>query len=462
MESTRGSLSALHYWGLFVLLLAVFLVCNDFSAFSTSIVSVEGSFSVGIAVGHWLVNTYVLVFGVLIVTSGNLADIYGRKRIFLIGIAVIAVFSLLGGMAEKVWLLLLSRAFIGVGGALAWASILGMAYSLMPKERAGQTGGLILAVTGLASAFGPVIGGVFSDYLSWRWILFSNIPLSILIMIICWSKYPSDNVNRPSKGIDYLGVLTLSVALFCFLLAMDEIEQIGFWNNIIASLLALSFVFLSAFVLIEFWTKDNALMPVRLLVNRSFMASALSMLFVAVAFFSTLFYIPQLFIKVHGYTSLQAGFALLPLMAASGVFALISGVLHEKLGAKILICGGALGMCAGLFMLSDLEGEVNYVAYLPGLLLVGTSIGVYSPAIITAAITAVTPGESSRTGSIIYMFKYIGGALGLGVNATILAISPDIATGIFRIFSVDAFLCLIGFSVSILFISNDSVRSFRV
>lgn len=441
--------------------LAVFLVSNDFTAFHTSLPIIEKHFAIDVAMAHWIVNAYTLVFGVSIVTSGILGDVFGRKRILLIGVVIFATFSFLGATAKELWVLILARAFIGLGGALIWAAGIGMAYSLMPRNRAGLAGGLILMVSGLTNAVGPIIGGIFSEYLSWRWILFANIIIAVLVVLSSWKKCLEGQTYKLRRKIDYLGVFTLSMATFFVLLVMDMVVEVGVGGSVVISMLALSFIFFSAFTLVEFWAKDNALIPINLLTNRGFITAALSMLFCAIAFFATLVYIPHFFIKIFGFTALQAGFALLPLMITSGIFALVSGFLHAKVGAKVLICGGALGMCIGFFMLSSLGDKANYINFVPGLLLMGISIGIYSPAIITAAITSVDPSESSLAGAIIYMFKFIGGALGLGVNASIIAASPEIVIGIYRAFYVDAFLSLIGFAVSMLLISSNSQKNYR-
>ena len=131
-----------------------------------------------------MINGYALVFGVLIVTGGRLADLFGRKRIFMIGAAIFAVFSLLGGLTPNVELLIVCRGLMGIGGALMWPAILGMTYALLPDEKAGLAGGLILGVAGLGNAVGPLFGGFLTDELSWRWVFFVNLPSPLFAMFV--------------------------------------------------------------------------------------------------------------------------------------------------------------------------------------------------------------------------------------------------------------------------------------
>ncbi|BBM04021.1 MFS transporter [Microbulbifer sp. GL-2] len=451
MTENNGPLLGKHYWGLLVLFLAVFLVAGDFTAFSPALPSIANTFSVEITTVHWVVNSYSLSYGVLIVTAGRLADIYGRKHIFIAGVVVFAVFSIIGGLASHIWVLLISRAFMGLGGALIWSAILGMAYNLLPTEKAGLAGGFMLASLGLATSCGPVIGGFLSEYISWRWILFINFPMALITAFLCWCRYPAEKLSRVKEGIDYSGVITLSISLFLFLLAMDLLTQNIFNIVLFSVILSISLFLILLFFWVERKNGRDALIPIELMNNRSFMTAGLSVFLVAIAFFASLVYVPLLLIKIYQYTALQAGVALLPMMVASGVFALLSGFLYEKVGKKVLICIGALGMSLGLFWLANLGGRDNYFQFVPGLLLVGIGLGIYSPTIVTAAVTVVDPTESSLAGAIIYMFRFIGGALGLGINATILATAPNLEVGIRWVFTVDAFVTLIGFVVSLLY-----------
>ncbi|QFT54496.1 MFS transporter [Microbulbifer sp. THAF38] len=444
MSASNSSLGREQYLGLTALSMAVFLVANDFTAFAPALPAIENEFNVDITTSQWIINGYALVFGVLIITGGRLADLYGRRNIFFCGTLVFMFFSLLGGLAVNVYMLLISRALMGIGAAMMWPSVLGMTYNLMPEDRSGQAGGLIMAVCAFANAIGPVLGGTLADLLSWRWIFLINIPIASLAMFVCWKVVPFEPPEQTDEKIDYPGVATLSISLFGLLFALDMSGQIGFKHPLIIALLTVFCVFICVFAITEYRTGRNALVPGDVIGNRKFLAASVVTLLVAVLYFSALLYVPQFLTKTQGYSAMQSGMSLIPLMVISGVFAYLSGRFYEVIGPRWLAGAGVLCMCVGMFMLSHLNDHTGFVALLPGMAMLGTGIGLFNPAITTAAITAVSPSRASLAGAVLYMFKIAGGAIGLGMNATIVAFAPDIASGIDRAFTVNAYLALAG------------------
>ncbi|WP_445358071.1 MFS transporter [Microbulbifer sp. ANSA005] len=453
-----SGISTSQYWGLLILFLTVFLIASDFTAFSPALPAIAKTFSIRLSFVHWVVNAYALAYGVIIVTGGRLADIYGRGNTFLIGIVIFCLSSLLGGLSREIEVLLVARALMGLGGALAWSALLGMAYTLLPSDRAGFVGGFVLAALGVATACGPVVGGILSDFFNWRWILFINIPIAALVVSLYVLKYPAEEHKKIEDHIDYLGILTLSLSLFLFLLALDFIVEPSVSRFLVFCLLVISVIAAMSFILVEKRMAEDALIPASLVINRVFMVSGISVFFVAIAFFAILVYIPLLFISVHHYSAFQAGLALLPAMVSSGVFAFVSGAIHERLGPKLLLCSGALAMSLGLFMLSVHGNHIVYLVFVPGMLLIGIGLGIFSPAAVTAAITSVEASKSSLSGAVVYMFRFLGGAVGLGINSAILASAPDIATGVNRALLVDGFIVLIGFLIAIFFFQEPQRR----
>ncbi|MFA0810232.1 MFS transporter [Microbulbifer epialgicus] len=458
MAETRTPLTRTQFWGLTALCLSVFLVGNDFTAFSVAIPAMEKEFNSDITTTQWVINGYTLVFGVLIVSGGRLADMFGRRRIFFIGSTIFVFFSLLGGLAFDMWMLLISRALMGIGGALMWPAILGMIYGLMPEDRSGLAGGLIMAVCGTSNAIGPMLGGTLTDLLSWRWIFFINVPIAVLVCLVCWKVVADDSPEDTQERIDYAGVTTLSISLFGLLIALDLVVDFGFKDPVIICLMTTFFVFLGLFITVERRAGKDALIPRDVASNQKFFAAGIATLLLSVVFFAALLYVPQFLTKIHGYSAMGAGMGLLPMMVVFGLVSYASGSLYERLGAKAIVSAGTVCMCIGMFMLSHLQKNTPYTALIPGLIILGAGIGLFYSTITTAAITVVESSRASLAGAILYMFQIAGGALGLGMNTTIVAMALDLPTGIDRAFTVNAYLALAGLIVCILFVSGKAVE----
>src|SRR5262249_46227590 len=205
---SRGTKLALVAMGI-----AVFVIANDFSAINVAIPQIEKDFDTDVSTTQWVVNAYALTFGVLIVTGGRLADLFGRKRAFFIGSAIFATFSLAGGAAQSEAWLITAPGLMGVGGALMWPAILGMTYAALPDSKAGLAGGLILGAAGIGNAAGPLIGGIFTDLLSWRWIFFFNLPVTAFAVLVTWREIHQPKPETEDTKLDYAGIVSFSVSL---------------------------------------------------------------------------------------------------------------------------------------------------------------------------------------------------------------------------------------------------------
>src|ERR671937_651436 len=208
--------------------LGVIVIANDFTALNVALPAIENDFNVDVGTDQWVINAYCLVFGMAIVTGGRLADLFGRRRAFFVGSALFAGFSLLGGLAPNAIFLIAMRVGMGLGGALMWPAILGMTYAALPESKAGLAGGLILGAAGIGNAMGPVLGGVLTDELSWRWIFYLNVPIAAFAALVTWLKVHQPPVPHGDERIDYKGIATLSTALLLFLLAFEQAADWGF------------------------------------------------------------------------------------------------------------------------------------------------------------------------------------------------------------------------------------------
>jgi EmrB/QacA subfamily drug resistance transporter len=434
--------------------LAVLVIANDFTALSVALPAIEGEFGADLTTVQWVITGYALIFGVLIVSGGRLADMFGRRRIFFLGATIFAMFSVLGGLATDVWMLLAARGVMGVGGALMWPAILGMTYAITPHERAGLAGGLIMGAAGLGNAVGPLLGGGLTDALSWRWIFFLNLPIAAFAILVTWRVVPLDKRDEVDRRIDYGGVLALSIGLFALLLALDMGAELGWTAPRILGLFAVSALSLMIFAFIERRAGTKALIPGDVLDNRAFLAAGLATLLMSAIFFAALLYLPQFMTKQLGYSAVQAGAGLLPMMGTFALASFVAGPLYVRLGAKPIVTAGAACLAGGMFLLSRMEPTTTYAGLIPGMVVLGIGVGLFYSSITTVAITALDPSRASQAGAIIYMFQIAGGAIGLGLNTAIVVIAPSLDDGIHTAFLVDAGLAVCGLAVAAFFVGG--------
>jgi EmrB/QacA subfamily drug resistance transporter len=399
--------------------LAVFTVALDFTALAVALPSIEADFDSDVSTVQWVINAYALVFAVSIVTGGRLADLFGRKRLFLVGAALFAAFSLLGSVAPDVGWLIGARGLTGIGGAVMWPATLGLTYALLPAERAGLAGGLIIGSAGFGNAAGPLIGGALTDWLSWRWVLLVNVPVAAIAAFVVWRKVPESRGREETGRIDYAGIGTLTLSLVALLLALDLGPETGWSSPLVIGLFVAAPLLFAAFAWVERRAGEGALLPPDVLGSARFRLVCLSVLLMSPSFFAALVYLPQYLQKIQGDSALGAGAGLLPLMLVFTLVSFWAGSLYERLGAKPIVSAGALAICVGLVLLSLVSTDSAYAALLPGMVVFGFGIGLYYSSVTTAGVTAVDPSRASLAGAIVYMVQVAGGSIGLGLTTAV-------------------------------------------
>ena len=446
----RGTWLALIAMGI-----AVFVIANDFSAINVAIPQIEQDFHTSVTTAQWVVNAYALTFGVLIVTGGRLADLFGRRRAFFLGSGIFATFSLLGGAAQTEAELIAMRVLMGIGGALMWPAILGMTYAALPEERAGLAGGFILGAAGIGNAAGPLIGGALTDLLSWRWIFFLNVPVSAFAIFVTLREIKADHPQVEDTRMDYGGILSVSVGLVALLLAFDQVIDWGWGDPRIIALLAIFVILISSFVFIERRAGEHALVPRDVIKNRDFAYTCAAILLMSAVFFAAMLYLPQLMINVLGYSPIGAGAGMLPMMATFAAVSFVAGNLYNRFGAKPLLIVGSACIAIGPALVALLADKESYGALIPGMAILGLGIGLFYPTATTVGVTAVDESRRSLAGAIIYMFQIAGGSVGLGLTTTVFIGASDRATGgdkfidgIQTAFGMDAAIALGGFLIA--------------
>jgi EmrB/QacA subfamily drug resistance transporter len=452
----EGSAATRTNWlALFALGVATVTIANDTSAMNVALPTMERDFHTDINTIQWVINAYCLVFGVMIVTGGRLADMFGRKRCFFVGTAIFALFSALGGAAPNESLVIACRAAMGVGAALMLPAIIGMTYGLLPEEKAGLAGGIIMGAAGLGNALGPLIGGVFTDVASWRWVFFANVPIAVFAIVAIWRSVHLPEVEDSDHELDYAGIAAISIGLVSLLVALDQVADWGWGDPRVLGMLALSAVLLVAFAPIERRAGRHGLIPPAIIANRGFAAACVAILCLSACFFSTLLYLPQFMVNELGFSPLDAGLGVLPALVTFALVSFTAGPLYGRLGAKPLASIGAACMCASAFLFSLVGDDAGYTALLPGMLVFGIGIGTFYSTATTAGVTAVDPSQASLAGGIVYMFQIAGGSIGLGLTTTVFSAHvPPFIDGFQAGFRLDAAIGLVGVFISVLFVGG--------
>jgi EmrB/QacA subfamily drug resistance transporter len=440
---------------LFAMALGVLVIANDITAMNVAIPAIEKDFDTGVTTTQWVVNAYSLSFGVLIVTGGRLADLFGRREAFFLGAAIFASMSLLAGLAQSEAWLIATRAAMGVGGALMWPSILGMTYGALPAEKAGLAGGLILGVAGLGNALGPMLGGALTEFLSWRWILFLNIPITLLAIFVVSLYIHQPKPETADRRIDYGGIISVTLGLVLIMVALDQVVDLGWGDPRILVSMALGLLLLISFGWIERRAAAHALIPRDVIRNPSFAASCLAILFMSATFFSALFYLPQYMQKEFGYSAFDAGLGLLPFMAVFAATSFISGPLYNRLGAKPIVSAGAACIAAGPLLIgSGIRSGGEIATIIPGMVVLGIGVGLFYPSATTAAVTSVEESRASLAGGIIYMFQVAGGSVGLALTTTVFATQSTLVDGLHAGFALNAGLSFVGFLITLFLVGG--------
>jgi EmrB/QacA subfamily drug resistance transporter len=433
---------------------AVLVVANDFTALSVALPAIERELHTSVNTVQWVINGYAMVFGVLIVTGGRLADMFGRRRIFFTGAAIFAGFSLIGGFAPSAAVLLACRFLMGIGGALMWPAILGMTYCLLPRDKAGLAGGVILGAAGFGNAVGPLLGGLLTDTVGWRWIFFVNLPVAGAAILITSFVVPCDLPVKDRGRVDYAGTTALSLGLLALLLALDWALNLGWTAPLILALFAASAAALIAFFFLERRAGENALVPRSVMQNRGFLAAGIATLLASAIFFAALLYLPQFMSKNLGFSAIGSGAGLLPMMGTFMVTSFIAGRLYQLLGPKLIVALGALLLGAGMILLSRITAGTTYDQLIFGMVVLGVGVGLFYSSITTAAITALDPSQASLAGAIVYMFQVAGGSIGVGFNTAIVVSAATMPRGIHAAFLVDGVLAMGSAAVAICFVGG--------
>jgi EmrB/QacA subfamily drug resistance transporter len=370
---------------------------------------------------EWVVNAYALTFGGFLLLGGRAGDILGRRRVFIAGIILFSLASLLGGFATSQAWLIAARSLQGVGGAIVAPTALSLVTTTFPEgPPRNRAMGVYAAMSIGGAAVGLLAGGVLTTYASWRWVLFVNVPIGILVALV--APRALSESQRHSGRFDLPGAITgtLGLAALVYGLSSADSNGVSHWTDpkVLGSLFA-SVALLAAFVVIEAFSKD-ALMPLRIFRARDRTGSNLIMLCIGTAMFGMFFFLTLFVQHVWGYSALRTGFAYLPMVGMIMAMAGLSTQLVLRVGAKPLLIAASAISVGGMFWLSRITEHSTYVNGLLGPMLV-TSAGLglaFMPATLVA-LAKVHDKDAGLAASLPNVGQQVGGAIGLAILGTV-------------------------------------------
>jgi EmrB/QacA subfamily drug resistance transporter len=400
--------------------LGVFVTALDNTVVNVALPTIQQDLDLGLAGLAWVVNGYVLSFAVLLLTGGRLADAYGRRRVFLVGLGAFTGASLLAGLAPSAGTLIAARILQGVGAALLTPPTLAIINHTFRDDNARGTAiGIWGSVAALAFAVGPVIGGLITEHLHWTWVFFVNVPIGVAGLIAGMHVIPESTDETAPRRLDAAGLLVASAALFALTYALIEANDLGWSSPTILGLLAAATIGAIAFVLIE-RRADAPTVDLSLFRRRAFSGANVAILVFNLGTFGVFLYTSLYFQRVLGQSPVTAGVALLPWIAMLIVIGPFTGKLSERISARTLVVGGLTVMATGLLMLTGINERSSYTDLLPGLLIGGLG-GALTIPLNAVAINAIPVEKSGIASGIFNTARETGGALGIAIIGAVLA-----------------------------------------
>jgi EmrB/QacA subfamily drug resistance transporter len=401
--------------------LAQFMVILDVSVVNVALPSIHRALGFTLSDLQWVVNAYTVTFAGFLLLGGRAADLLGRRRVFVSGLVLFALASLAGGLSDSQTVLIGARLIQGLGAAVIAPASLSIITSTFtePRER-NRAVGMWGAMGGAGGAAGVLLGGILTDLLSWRWVLFINLPIGLIAAYFAQRMIAEGRNPGATRSFDLSGALSATVGLSLLVLGIVRTDTTGWGNGETLGLMIAGLALLGVFLVIEGRLAKAPLMPLHLFSSRGLSTGNLVMMMVGASTFAMWFFFSLYLQDVRGYSPLHAGVIFLPMTLSIVVFSTVASRVTLRLGAKRLLVGGMLGLAVGMFLFAQLTPTSSYVGgmLVPGLL---TSIALpFGMIPATIAGTAGVPRhEAGLASGVINTARMFGGALGLAILATL-------------------------------------------
>src|SRR5579884_2029842 len=361
------------WWALVAVCVAIFMLLLDITIVNVALPAIERSLGASFSDLQWVVDAYALTLATCVLTAGSLGDLFGRKRVFAVGIVLFTVASALCGSATDPLFLILARAVQGIGGSIMFAASLAILSQEFHGRERGTAFGIWGATTGAAVAVGPLIGGMLTSWLSWRWIFYVNVPIGIACVVGAVREL-RESRDEQHGGIDLFGLATLSLGLFALVLALLRGNDWGWSSGRELGLYAAAVILLVAFVLGQ-WRAPAPMLDLTLFRKPAFVGAQVTAFAVAASIFSMFLYLSLYLQNVLGHSAIGAGLRFLPTTLMSFACAPLAGKLSARVPPRLLLSGGLVLVTIGLLLMHGVSVDAGWTTLLAGFFFTGAGIG---------------------------------------------------------------------------------------
>jgi EmrB/QacA subfamily drug resistance transporter len=399
------------WWTLIAVSVAIFMLLLDITVVNVALPSIQRSLHSSFQDLQWVVDAYSLMLAALLLTGGALADLFGRRLLFTIGLVVFTASSAVCGLSVSPLMLNLSRGAQGIGGALMFATSLALLAQAFHGRERGVAFGVFGAVTGIAVAVGPLVGGVITSGIGWEWIFFVNLPIGVGAVALALARV-QESRDPHATGVDWAGLLTFSGALFLLVFALVRGNDMGWGSTEIVAMLAGAGALLALFLMAEL-RQERPMLDLSLFRRPAFAGASIVAFALSASAFAMFLYLTLYIQQVLHYSPLQAGLRFLPTTLLMFAVAPIAGRLSARVPVRLLLGFGLVLVGAGLLAMTAVTPTSSWTALIPGFVIQGAGVGLVNPALASAAIGVVPHNRSGMASGANSTFRQVGIATGI-------------------------------------------------
>jgi EmrB/QacA subfamily drug resistance transporter len=408
------------WWTLAAVAFGLFMIMLDNTVVNVALPAIQEDLAADLSELEWIVTGYALTFAALMLTGGKLADLLGRRLIFVVGLAIFTVASLACGLADSGEVLIGARIVQGAGAALMNPATLSIITATFPPHQRGMAIGIWAGVSALALAIGPLVGGLLTEHASWHWIFFVNVPIGVLAIVASFLLIDESRDTSEVQRLDLPGLLASGIGLFSLTYALIEANTYGWTSGRILIAFVVAVVGLVSFVLLERHQR-TPMLDLSLFRNTTFAGANAVMLLVALAMFGVFFFVSLYMQNILGYSAVQAGAAFLPMTLLIVLVAPIAGKTSDRFGSRWLMGVGMTLLAVQLFYFSRLGLHESYWALLPAMIIGGFGMALVMTPSAAAAMSGVPVAKAGVGSAVLNSARQVGGSIGIALIGAIVA-----------------------------------------